>query len=248
MTQTRFITPTQFDISKVRFSTKRTTYGKGETNGCINYNYEYESGVVEPLNVFARDVWLSFGLNPYQHTPDAKVKWSTDISFWGMEESDREELLALYKLCMQLDTAIVQFYFDHYEEWYGVKKSLEILQDRYHPMVRDKNPGQYAPVLGVSANPKNGIFQFPVYDFYMQKVGSGRDHAGNALFTEADITHLPKKTKVNALIQPASVWFNQNKFGATVNAKQFQKTFNPVNEMISEPIGALVDTEMIMGN
>jgi hypothetical protein len=243
MAKTNFVTPDTFDISRVRPGMKPNMYDSKGTNGALDINYLYENGVVDPLFIFVDfEVYLTFGLNSYQHKPDAKIKWSTDLSFWKMEENPK--LLKLYQVCMQLDEFILNYYHSHYEEWFGVKKSLEVLKDRFYPMVRDKHPGKYAPVLGVSANPnKNGVFPFTIFDHNMQQLGTERrDADGNLIEIEVraeNVGLLPPKCPVKVLLAPCQMWFNTTVgFGPSVTPKQFQKPA-PKNfhQPVTEPIG-----------
>lgn len=220
MANPTFITPEQFDVSKLRPSEIPTKDNNGNIN--VWLNYEYPNGTVDQLSVFTDWVYLNWGLNCY------KGNWGSDISFWKMDENPK--LAALFKVFSEIDNFMVDLFHKNWNSWFGVQKTREIVQEKYRPLIEEKQPGKFAPVGKVRAKTINGNTQFGFKVF---------DHEKNEVEISPSMPDAlgKRNTKCRILINLSYGWYkSQLGFGISARAKQYHLSKPYFNPVVQEPI------------
>ena len=148
------------------------------------------------------EVAAPFGLSTYTDDKTNTIRYSLDISFRGMDEDPK--IKGFYDKMIELDEALLSEGVSRSKEWFGAKKSREVVENFYRPLVKpSKIPEKYAPTMKFKIqNDRNGNPSVECYDGSRKKVD----------ITEA----LVPGSKVTAILECNSVWFvGKNMFGVS---------------------------------
>lgn len=239
MSTTQFLSTTQVDFKNLRPNAKITTLSNG--GKCLWVKYCYPNHNQEALRIATPDVFLPFGLSPYKpkNAPaSASYRWSTDPSFWKMEEN--ELLKNVYDLACNLDDYALKLADEQSETWFGSKKTKEVLEDKLQRLVRESNPpGKYAPTMKIHANPnQKGEFQFIVC------TPDGKIIPCNPNNVEEAKQVIPKQSRVRMLLEFSNIWFGTAGFGWSCRLKQI--IVYPQTRMITTPLVGFVNEAKVV--
>lgn len=226
--------PADIKTSKLEFQPVKILDNGGKS---VNIRYEGRNLMVETpsLNV-------PYGVNVFDKTPGAPVKFSVDLSLRGADEN--EGVRALQDFLEAFDERMIDAGVENAAKWFKMSNpNREVIKAFYTPVVkisRDAagNPKPYPPTFKLSLRKKIKKGEKPdtsaaseVGRFETEFYNSGeRDDKGQvaAFDTEATLeTVLPKRSQVTAIIQCTGVWFAGGKFGTTWKAVQVRVDSQP---------------------
>jgi hypothetical protein len=226
--------PADIKASKLEFQPVKILDNGGKS---VNIRYEGRNLMVETpsLNV-------PYGVNVFDKTPGAPVKFSVDLSLRGADES--EGVRALQDFLEAFDERMIDAGVENAGKWFKMSNpNREVIKAFYTPVVkisRDAagNPKPYPPTFKLSLRKKikkgekpdtsaaseAGRFETEFYN------AAERDGKGQVAAFETDAaleTVLPKRSQVTAIIQCTGVWFAGGKFGTTWKAVQVRVDSQP---------------------
>ena len=226
--------PSEIKTAKLEFQPVKILDNGGKT---VNIRYEGRNLMVETpsLNV-------PYGVNIFDKTPGAPVKFSVDLSLRGADED--EGVRALQTFLEEFDERMVDAGVENAAKWFKMSNpNREVIKAFYTPVVkisRDAagNPKPYPPTFKLSLRKKMkkgekpdisaasdaGRFETEFYN------AAERDGKGQVAAFETDAaleTVLPKRSQVTAIIQCTGVWFAGGKFGTTWKAVQVRVDSQP---------------------
>ncbi len=196
-----------FNATKLTISDVRTNPTTKAKQAYINYNGG-KFIVQTPHNMN-----LPFGLGVQDKSKFGGVgfEYSLDLSLNGYND-DSSPVGQYYEMLQALDEYVIKTAVSKSEEWFGKKKSEEVIRDMYKSAVkmpRDESKG-YAPTQKIKLR-KNQTGEFET-KFYNPK---------GKLYTNTPIEDLlPKRAQVTVLLQCAGLWFTAAGFGVTWRAQQ----------------------------
>ncbi|AGE55600.1 hypothetical protein ATCVMN08101_290L [Acanthocystis turfacea Chlorella virus MN0810.1] len=133
---------------------------------------------------------LPFGISAYRERPDAEpLSFSADLSFRDMDTDDN--VATFYNKIKELDAHLLQTAAAKSVEWFGKKKSAELLADTYRPLTKEDPSGKYAPNMKFKIAMMNGAANVRVFDTDK---------------TPISIDDVPRGSKVKIIAEIASVW------------------------------------------
>lgn len=195
-----FIKSTEFNAGDILFS----GVNKNNYNGkfvYLNYQKQKNNPV---LKVPEMDMPYGSSIFRPQDNPNADPKVSINVTF--RERETNSKIDAFYNACEAFDNAVISAAVKNSKEWFGSKKTEEVIRDKYSPMIKEHKEGKYAPTLKVALRRRNAKFTCECYD-------------ENREFIEMDMenfeSYFNKGTKVSMLIRAWQVWFAAGKFGVT---------------------------------
>ncbi|AUT19102.1 hypothetical protein DSLPV1_131 [Dishui lake phycodnavirus 1] len=191
------ITPaSQFDAKKIEFSAMR----KGKMGNKTVYINTSDSKKLYVQLPFMR---APYGLSAYTDESTGKTSYSLDLSF----DAENAEAIEFMKKLEELDNRILDIAAENSEQWLGKKFHRDVLaQALYKPLVRVAKDPQYPSTFKIKILTKpGGEFVPEVYNFQREQV---------------DLDTLQKGQRCCAIVDFASLWFVDSKFGATVRLSQ----------------------------
>ena len=226
--------PSEIKTAKLEFQPVKILDNGGKT---VNIRYEGRNLMVETpsLNV-------PYGVNVFDKTPGAPVKFSVDLSLRGADED--EGVRALQTFLEEFDERMVDAGVENAGKWFKMSNpNREVIKAFYTPVVkisRDAagNPKPYPPTFKLSLRKKMkkgekpdisaasdaGRFETEFYN------AAERDGKGQVSAFEASTpleSVLAKRSSVTAIIQCTGVWFAGGKFGTTWKAVQLRVDSQP---------------------
>jgi len=144
-----------------------------------------------------------YGLSSYTDEGSGRTSYSLDLSF----DNDNEEATALRKKLEELDDLIVKTVAENSKEWLGKEYNIEVMkQALYKPLVRLPSNDQYPATFKLKIlNKQDGTFVPEAYNYKKERV---------------DLDSIEKGQRVVAIVDLSSLWFIDNKFGASVRLSQ----------------------------
>ena len=143
-----------------------------------------------------------YGLSAFTDEGTGRTTYSLDLSF----DSDNADAMELHDKLKELDDIIVNTVAENSKEWLGKEFNVAVLREAlYKPMVR---PGkeQYPSTLKLKiATKPDGSFVPECYSMQKESVS---------------LDMIEKGQKAMAIVDVASIWFIDNKFGVTIRLQQ----------------------------
>ena len=201
-----------FDASNLTFSEL-----KQNKKGGYFVNVYYNG---KPLRMQLPKMRLPFGASLNYN----KDGYHCDFSFSGMDTS--ASLQKVHTALKSLDNAIIDTAVERSATWFKKKKSREVCEDNYTPLVRstdktDKDGNKYSDTLRakLSRNQDNH-YQMEVYDSKQNRVNLIDSDTEEAVDIQEVI---PKGSSAVTIVQCSSVWFmSGTNYGLTCRVGQMQ--------------------------
>ena len=237
--------PSEIDVSKLEFGPVKLMENGGKT---VSIRYEGHNIITETpsLNV-------PYGLNVFDKTPGAPVKYSIDLSFRGVDEN--ESIKALQTFFEEFDERMIDAGVENANKWFKMSNpNRDVIKAFYTPMLK------YSKDASGQLKPYPPTFKLALRRAYNKNAAKGSSSpapTGTAVSTfdskfydptapldaKGEIAQFPKDTELGqilvkrsqttAIIQCTGVWFAGGKFGSTWKAMQFRMDSRP--EQISGP-------------
>ena len=156
---------------------------------------------------------LPFGISGYRDRPDAEpLSYSADLSFRDMDSDDNVALF--YNKIKALDSHLLDAAVEKSVEWFGKKKSRELLEDTYRPLTKVDPAGKYAPNMKFKITIQNNAPNVRVFDTDK---------------TPITVDDVPRGSKVKIIAELASVWMvgGGTQWGVTFRAAQILVVSKP---------------------
>lgn len=143
-----------------------------------------------------------FGLSAFTDEGTGRTTYSLDLSF----DPDNTEAMELHNKLKELDDIIVNTVAENSKEWLGKEFNVAVLREAlYKPIVRPgKEPYPSTLKLKIATKP-DGTFVPEAYNMKREAVS---------------LDTIEKGQKVMAIVDVSSIWFIDNKFGATIRLQQ----------------------------
>jgi hypothetical protein len=225
--------PSEISVSKLEFGPVKVLDSGGKS---VNIRYEGRNLMIETpsLNV-------PYGVNKFDKTPGAPVKYSVDLSFRGADEND--EIRALQDFLEAFDERMIDAGIENADKWFKMKSpSREVIKAFYTPVVKisvDKegNPKPYPPTFklalrkriakkGEAPDPSENVRAFETKFYNAQEKdakGAIAEFDGGLKIDEL----LPKRSQVGSIIQCTGIWFAGGKYGTTWKVVQMRVDSQP---------------------
>lgn len=198
---------TNFNATKLTISDVRTNPTTKAKQAYINYN----GGKFIVQSPHHMNLPFGLGVQDKSKFGGVGFEYSLDLSLNGFNE-DSSPVAQYFEMLQALDEYVIKTAVSKSEEWFGKKKSEEVIRDMYKSAVkmpRDESKG-YAPTQKIKLR-KNQSGEFET-KFYNPK---------GKLYTNTPIEDLlPKRAQVTVLLQCAGLWFTAAGFGVTWRAQQ----------------------------
>ena len=143
-----------------------------------------------------------YGLSAFTDEGTGRTTYSLDLSF----DPDNTEAVELQNKLKELDDIIVNTVAENSKEWLGKEFNVAVLREAlYKPVVRPgKEPYPSTLKLKIATKP-DGTFVPEAYNMKREAVS---------------LDTIEKGQKVMAIVDVSSIWFIDNKFGATIRLQQ----------------------------
>jgi hypothetical protein len=198
---------TNFNANKLTISDVRTNPTTKAKQAYINYN----GGKFIVQTPHHMNLPFGLGVQDKSKFGGTGFEYSLDLSLNGYND-DSSPVGQYFEMLQSLDEFIIKTAVSKSEEWFGKKKSEEVIRDMFKSAVkmpRDESKG-YAPTQKIKLR-KNQSGEFET-KFYNPK---------GKLYTNTPIEDLlPKRAQVTVLLQCAGLWFTAAGFGVTWRAQQ----------------------------
>jgi len=143
-----------------------------------------------------------FGLSAFTDEATNKTSYSLDLSI----DPDNEEAVAIAEKLREFDTRIIQTVAENAKEWLGKEYNLEVIKEAlYKPIVR---PGkdEYPDTIKLKVATK------PSGEFMAEAYNSSKELVS--------VDTIEKSQRCMCIINIASIWFIDNKFGVSLRLSQ----------------------------
>ena len=143
-----------------------------------------------------------YGLSAFTDEGTGRTTYSLDLSF----DPDNAEAVELQEKFKELDDIIVNTVAENSKEWLGKEFNVAVLREAlYKPVVRPgKEPYPSTLKLKIATKP-DGSFVPEAYNMKKEAVS---------------LDTIEKGQKAMAIVDVSSIWFIDNKFGATIRLQQ----------------------------
>jgi|TARA_B000000475_G_scaffold130837_1_gene105404 hypothetical protein len=143
-----------------------------------------------------------YGLSAFTDEGTGRTTYSLDLSF----DPDNAEAVELQEKLKELDDIIVNTVAENSKEWLGKEFNVAVLREAlYKPVVRPgKEPYPSTLKLKIATKP-DGSFVPEAYNMKKEAVS---------------LDTIEKGQKAMAIVDVSSIWFIDNKFGATIRLQQ----------------------------
>lgn len=202
---------TQFDCSKIMYTTPKVTAQGGKTIRLLNKETKTSLRISTPL-------MLTWGLSDYvdQATQVGNGRFEMSLQF-PIPEYKTEETDLFFENMKKMEDKIKNDALTYSKDWFGKQhKSLEIIEELFTPMlkypkIKGTSEPDYSksPSLRLKVPNYDGKFNIEIYDEERQKLFPKVDNPTTPL------EYLKKGTNVACLIQCTGIWFISGKFGLT---------------------------------
>ncbi len=159
-----------------------------------------------------------FGVSMWQGEAGKPDKYDLHLSFDGAES--RESVMKFKTFVEELDEKLVAHAFENSQLWFKKKyPAKDVLEDNFTPSLKyskDRDTGEitskYAPTIKLTLPTKNGEFDFPVYNGQRERIN----------LMDLVRNNRTKGAQVEAILQVASVWMVDKRFGISWKVKQLK--------------------------
>jgi hypothetical protein len=217
-------TPTEIDVSKIEFQAPKVMDNGGKT---VGLHYEGRNITLETGSLF-----VPYGVNVFDKTPGAPVKYSVDVSLRGVDE--HEYVRDLQSFLEAFDERMIDAGVENSQKWFKMTPNRDVIKAFYTPSLKYSRDATgalkpYPPTLKIALRkndkgPKKGEFTAPFYN------GSAKDEEGSpTLFDVSTPVEevLAKRSMVTIIAQCTGVWFAGGKFGVTWKAHSIRVDSQP---------------------
>lgn len=223
--------PSEIAVSKLEFSPVKVLDSGGKS---VNLRYEGRNIMVE-----APSLSVPYGVNVFDKTPGAPVKYSVDLSLRGAD--DNETVRALQEFLEAFDERMIDAGVENASKWFKMANpSREVIRAFYTPVVKvsrdkDGNPKPYPPTFKLAlrkrlvkgaAPDSTSLARTFETKFYDGTSGAGKgvtEFDGETKLEEL----LPKRAQATVIMQCTGMWFAGGKFGTTWKAVQMRVDSQP---------------------
>lgn len=196
-----------FNATKLTISDVRTNPTTKAKQAYINYN----GGKFIVQSPHHMNLPFGLGVQDKSKFGGQGFEYSLDLSLNGYND-ETSPVNQYFEMLIALDEYVIKTAVSKSEEWFGKKKSEEVIRDMYKSaikMPKDESKG-YAPTQKIKLR-KNQSGEFET-KFYNPK---------GKLYKDTPIEDLlPKRAQVTVLLQCAGLWFTAAGFGVTWRAQQ----------------------------
>ena len=223
--------PSEIAVSKLEFSPVKVLDSGGKS---VNLRYEGRNIMVE-----APSLSVPYGVNVFDKTPGAPVKYSVDLSLRGADDNDA--VRALQEFLEAFDERMIDAGVENASKWFKMANpSREVIRAFYTPVVKlsrdkDGNPKPYPPTFKLAlrkrlvkgaAPDSSSLARTFETRFYDGTNGSGKAVAEFDGETKLEDL-LPKRSQATVIMQCTGMWFAGGKFGTTWKAVQMRIDSQP---------------------
>lgn len=217
-------TPSEIDVSKIEFQAPKVMDNGGKT---VGLRYEGQN-----ISLEMGSLYVPYGVNVFDKTPGAPVKYSVDVSLRGVDE--HEYVRNLQTFLESFDEALIDAGVANAQKWFKMAPNRDVIKAFYTPSLKYSRDQQgalkpYPPTVKIALRkndkgPKKGEFTAPFYN------GSVKDEEGAPTLFESGTPIeeiLAKRSMITPIIQCTGVWFAGGKFGATWKAHSIRVDSQP---------------------
>jgi len=217
-------TPSEIDVSKIEFQAPKVMDNGGKT---VGLRYEGQN-----ISLEMGSLYVPYGVNVFDKTPGAPVKYSVDVSLRGVDE--HEYVRNLQTFLESFDEALIDAGVANAQKWFKMAPNRDVIKAFYTPSLKYSRDAAgalkpYPPTVKIALRkndkgPKKGEFTAPFYN------GSVKDEEGNPTLFETGTPIeeiLAKRSMITPIIQCTGVWFAGGKFGATWKAHSIRVDSQP---------------------
>ena len=159
----------------------------------------------KPLRTQTPRMIQAFDINADKRD-DGSMSYSFNLSFRGDEENVKLENFR--KMLEQMDEHNIKYATENSESIFGKKKSREVIEENYTPMVKySKKPG-YRPTLKVKMPFYSEKPGFTVYNKQREMIPIEEDD-------EIDLSMFSAACEAIHLLEFTGLWLTNNKFGGS---------------------------------
>ncbi len=197
MSAVSVIESTQWDPNAISFSTLRKNKNGGKTVYIQTTQAKSKSFFLQLP--FMRS---PYGLSAFTDDTSGRTSYSLDLSL----DSENDDAVALRKKLEAFDDLIVETVANNSVEWLGKEFSADVLrQALYKPLVR---PGrdEYPSTIKLKVR--------------LERDGSFEPECFNMKRESFPLDQIEKGQKVMTIVEVASMWFIDQKFGVTLRLRQ----------------------------
>ncbi|AGE56588.1 hypothetical protein ATCVNEJV2_309L [Acanthocystis turfacea Chlorella virus NE-JV-2] len=173
------------------------------------------SGTKTRFTIQTPTMHLPFGISAYRERPDMEPQsYSADLSFRGMDTDDN--IATFYNKIQALDSHLLDAAVENSVEWFGKKKSRELLEDTYRPLTKVDAAGKFAPNMKFKIAMQNGAPNVRVFDTDKKAI---------------TVDDIPRGSKVKIIAEIASIWMvgSGTMWGLTFRAAQILVVSKPAS-------------------
>ena len=217
-------TPSEIDVSKIEFQAPKVMDNGGKT---VGLRYEGQN-----ISLEMGSLYVPYGVNVFDKTPGAPIKYSVDVSLRGVDE--HEYVRNLQTFLEAFDEALIDAGVANAQKWFKMAPNRDVIKAFYTPSLKYSRDAAgalkpYPPTVKIALRkndkgPKKGEFTAPFYN------GSVKDEEGSPTLFEAGTPIeeiLAKRSMITPIIQCTGVWFAGGKFGATWKAHSIRVDSQP---------------------
>jgi len=217
-------TPSEINVSKIEFQAPKVMDNGGKT---VGLRYEGQN-----ISLEMGSLYVPYGVNVFDKTPGAPIKYSVDVSLRGVDE--HEYVRNLQTFLESFDEALIDAGVANSQKWFKMAPNRDVIKAFYTPSLKYSRDAAgalkpYPPTVKIALRkndkgPKKGEFTAPFYN------GSVKDEEGAPTLFEAGTPIeeiLAKRSMITPIIQCTGVWFAGGKFGATWKAHSIRVDSQP---------------------
>jgi hypothetical protein len=221
--------PSEITVSKLEFQPVKVLDNGGKS---VNIRYEGRNLMVETPSLN-----IPYGVNVFDKTPGAPVKFSIDLSLRGADEN--EQVRSLQDFFEAFDEKMIDAGVENAGKWFKMSNpNRDVIKAFYSPVIKisrdaQGNPKPYPPTFKLALRKKTKKGEKPDISNASEAIcfetqfynAAERDDKGQiAVFDGASTLEsvLPKRSQATAIIQCTGVWFAGGKFGTTWKAVQMR--------------------------
>jgi hypothetical protein len=217
-------TPSEIDVSKIEFQAPKVMDNGGKT---VGLRYEGQN-----ISLEMGSLYVPYGVNVFDKTPGAPVKYSVDVSLRGVDE--HEYVRNLQTFLETFDEALIDAGVANAQKWFKMAPNRDVIKAFYTPSLKYSRDATgalkpYPPTVKIALRkndkgPKKGEFTAPFYN------GAVKDEEGAPTLFESGTPIeeiLAKRSMITPIVQCTGIWFAGGKFGATWKAHSIRIDSNP---------------------
>ena len=185
-----------FSIENVSFSQPRKN-NMGGISILLNYLNNGKNG---PLVIQTPKMRVPFGVDAQEPQEGVgPIKYSLNTSL-AANDSTNESLIKFTESIRELDIFTKAKGVDSSEEWFGKKKSADVIDELFKSAEKKPKNDKYASTLKLKLPVRDGKPQFEVFDESKKSIQIINNN-------EIDLSGIEKGCEVIAIIQCTGIWF-----------------------------------------